>query len=383
MERVNLPWDLEKEIISRLLPLSLVRFRTVSHHWNSLLNDTRFVNNHLARVRPQFIFLTESKAYSINIDLGQGLDPTIEVREIPSDFPYQATDLTHTTITSCDELLFRDFWKQGVAVWNPWLRQVGWIEYVDKDFHFCGVGYDRTRPDKSYKILGYFNCLRTVSDTYQVGYKRVAVYECASHALKFLDVPFKQWPYVAPLSLNGVPLSLNGNLYWVTSNPEDTLHQYLIRSFDFSSEMFKTFCLLPCRKNHSRDEIVLAVYKRDGFSLLKQCYITGEIEIWVTKNKIDEEEEEVEVVWINLMTLPTSNLPKLINKLCGVSYFIFDKTLIMCCGDEETGAACIYIVREDLCNKIQIDSGVVRFSHCVYLPNFISVPSEFRPLLRV
>ncbi|CAF2127944.1 F-box protein At3g17710 [Brassica rapa] len=351
MEPVNLSWDVEKEIFSRLPPLSLVRFRTVSQHWNGLLNDTKFV-----------------KVYSIDIDLGKPLDPTIEVREIPSVFPYKATDLTHTTITSCDGFLFRDFWKQGVAIWNPWLRQVGWIEYVDKGFHFCGVGYDRTRPDKSYKILGYFNCLRTVSDTYQVGYKRIAVYECASHAVKFLDVPFKQWP-------NMGPLSLNGNLYWVTSNPDDT-NEYLIRSFDFSNEMFRTFCLLPCRKNHSRDELVLAVYKRDGFSLLKQCYVTGEIEVWVTKNKISEEE----VVWINLMTLPTSNLPKLVNNLCGVSYFIFDKTLIMCCGDEETGAACTYIVREDMCKKIQIGLGIDRFSHCVYLPNFIPVPSEFKPL---
>lgn len=62
----------------------------------------------------------------------------------------------------------------------------------------------------------------------------------------------------------------------------------------------------------------------------------------VTKEKIDAVEV---VVWINLMTLPTSNSPKLINKLCGISSFIFDKTLIMCCGDEKTGAACIYILR--------------------------------------
>ncbi|KAJ0249181.1 F-box protein [Hirschfeldia incana] len=371
MAPVSLPWDVEKEILSRLPPLSLVKFRTVSQHWNALLNDKKFINSHLTRVRPQFIFLTDSKVYSIDIDLDRALDPKIEVREIPSNFPYQATDLTHTTITSCDEFLFRDFWKQGVAIWNPWLRQVGWIEYVDKDFHFCGVGYDNSRPDKRFKILGYFNCLRTVSNTYQVGYKRVGVYECASQALKFLDVPFKQWPNVAPLSLNG-------NLYWVTDNPEDNhRHEYLIRSFDFSSEMFKTFCVLPCRKSHSRDEFVLAVYKRDGFSLLKQCYETGEVEIWVTKKNINDEEE---VEWVNLMTLPTSNLPKLINKLCGVSYFIFDKTLIMCCGDEETEAACIYIVREDMCKKIQIGFGIVRFSHCVYLPNFISIPSEFRPL---
>ncbi|KAG7589128.1 F-box domain [Arabidopsis suecica] len=358
MELVKLPWDLEEEILSRLPPRSLVRFRSVCKHWNDLFNDKRFHNNHFARARPQFIFLTESKiSYSIDIDL-RG---TIEVREVVSDFTCQAMDLIHTTITACDGLLFRDFWKQGVAVWNPWLRQVRWIEYEDKGFHFCGVGYDSCKPEKSYKILGYFNCLRKVSDTYHVSYRRVAIYECSSHALKFIDAPFTQWPIMAPLSLNG-------NLYWLTHEPET--YKYFIRSFDFSKEIFKPFCLLPCLKNRSRDELVLAVFKRDRFSLLKQCNVTGKIDIWVTKKKIDGEE----VVWINLMTLPTTNLPKLVNKFCGISYFIYDKTLIMCCGDHQTGAACIYFVKGDIFKKIQIDSGSVRFSHCVYLPNLLSVP---------
>lgn len=109
------------------------------------------------------------------------------------------------------------------------------------------------------------------------------------------------------------------------------------------------------------------------FSLLKQCYVTGTIDIWVTKKNIDGEE----VVWTNLMTFPRTNLPKLVNKICGISYFIFDKTLIICCGDGQLGAACIYILRGDMFKKIHIDSGIIRFSHCVYLPNLISVPLEF------
>lgn len=98
MAPVKLPCDLEEEILSRLPPLSLVRSRTVCQHWNTLLNDKSFLNKHLSRVRPQFIFLTDSKAYSINIDLHTGgADPTVEVHEEPSDFPYQAIDLTHNT----------------------------------------------------------------------------------------------------------------------------------------------------------------------------------------------------------------------------------------------------------------------------------------------
>ncbi|CAD5323371.1 unnamed protein product [Arabidopsis thaliana] len=151
MASVKLPWDLEEEILSRLPPRSLVRFRTVCKHWNGLFSDKRFVKKHLVRARPQFIFLTESKKmYSIEIDLGG----TIEVREVPYDFHCQPMKKNFTTIMACDGLLFRDFWKQGVAVWNPWLRHVGWIEYEDKGFRFCGVGYDSCKPDKCYKILG-------------------------------------------------------------------------------------------------------------------------------------------------------------------------------------------------------------------------------------
>lgn len=351
-----LPWELEEEIICRLPPRSLVRLRTVCKHWNSVFHDKSFVNKHLSRSRPQFIVLTESKIYSIDmIDLDLG---TIDKCEIASDFPCEPPmKLRHTNITACDGLLFRYFWRQGVAVWNPWLRQVGWIECEHTDFYFCGVGYDSSRR---YKILGFVDSLRRVSDTIESSYYRVAIYECESQALKFIDPPFKQWSTMDPMSVNG-------NLYWVTHNP-DTL-EYFIQSFDFSREIFQPFCPLPCQMTYSRSELVLSVFKADRFSLLKQCYATGKIEIWVTKTKIIDTEP---VVWINFITLPTTNLPKLIS---GISYFIFDKTLIMCCGDRKTGAPCIYIVRGDVFKEIPIDSGgAARFSQCVYVPNFISVP---------
>lgn len=123
MASVKLHWDLEEEILSRLPARSLVRFRTVCKQWNALLNDKMFVNKHLGRARRhQFIFLTEfEKMYSIDIDLGG----TIELREIPYDFPCPPVKSRYITNTVCDGLLFHEFWKQGVVVWNPWLRQVG------------------------------------------------------------------------------------------------------------------------------------------------------------------------------------------------------------------------------------------------------------------
>ncbi|XP_033136709.1 F-box protein At3g17710-like [Brassica rapa] len=82
MTTVKLPWDMEVEILSWLPPRSLVRFRAVCKKWNSLLNDKSFLNQHSSRSRPQFIFLTKSKTYSIDVDLGgAGVGPTIKMCE--------------------------------------------------------------------------------------------------------------------------------------------------------------------------------------------------------------------------------------------------------------------------------------------------------------
>ncbi|KAL1188489.1 Protein SUPPRESSOR OF NIM1 1 [Cardamine amara subsp. amara] len=349
----QLPCELEEDILSRLPPQSLIRFRSVCKKWNSLFTDKSFINNHMSRSRPQFILVAaDSKIYSIDITHQNSIDPTIELRELPSsNFPLDKS-FNEKTISACDELLFFNFsyWGYDIALWNPWLRQVKCIENKGKFLHVFGLGYDNSRREKVYKIL----CLI-------IRQRRIVIYECASYALKFIDTPVHD----CHLTLFQSTVSLNGNLYWVTETGE------FIQSFDFSTENFKHFCLLPCHKKHDRDKLILAVYKGDRFSLLKQSYETKKIEIWVTKkNTIDREEEEV--VWINFMTLPTTNLPM----LGSISYFIYDKTLFMCCVDDETRVYCIYIVREDLCKKIQIGSGIVRCCHCVYTPSLISVLGE-------
>ncbi|CAE5986255.1 unnamed protein product [Arabidopsis arenosa] len=373
--QVKLPWELEEDILSRLPPQSLVRFRTVSKQWNSVFNDKTFINNHLSRSRHQFILLTTSKIYSIDIIDHINIDPTIRLHEIPTyDIRSRGTDLNRTILRTCDEFLFYNYkhWDNKTALWSPWLRQVRWIEYKNQEFCVFGLGYDNSRPQKVYKILGHMFCHGKVLRD-----QKVAIYECASDSLRLIDRPEDDdWPITEAAKRSNV--SLNGNIYWLACSNYKT-HDYYIRIFDFSTENFKPFCLLPCKKNHGIDELILAVYKEDRFSLLKQCNVTREIEIWVTKERISNNNgnggEDVE--WIKLMTLSTTNLPKLFGKSYPNSYFIYEKTLYMCDGDDETALACIYIVREDLCKKFQIGSGIVsniNCRHCVYTPNLLSLP---------
>ncbi|CAA0382650.1 unnamed protein product [Arabidopsis thaliana] len=323
---VLLPWELEEDILSRLPPRSLVQFRSVCKRWNALFDVKSFNKDQFARARPQFIFITDSKIYSIEIIGLDGVDPTIKLHVLDSSgIPYREWKFAYLTITACD---------------GRWIK---WIEYENKE---C-------RREES-------------SNAY---YQRLAIYECASHAFKFIDTSNKDW------FISDVSVSLNGNLYWLSSIPNTA--DFRILCFDFSREIVKPFCLLPCRKFDKCDLLALQVFKGDRLSLLNQCCKTRTIEIWVTKKKIDSSNNNGsdEVVWISLLTLPSNNLPNLFIVCYGISYFIYDKTtLIIYCEDENTSAACIYIIRGDLFKKFEIDSSAFFCYHCVYAPNFIPLP---------
>ncbi|KAG5402038.1 hypothetical protein IGI04_016645, partial [Brassica rapa subsp. trilocularis] len=78
-EKMHLPWELIEEILSRVSPISLVRFKTVCKRWNAILDDKTFINNHKETFR--FILKSKSKIYSVSID------PKIVVRELTLDVP--------------------------------------------------------------------------------------------------------------------------------------------------------------------------------------------------------------------------------------------------------------------------------------------------------
>lgn len=151
-----------------------------------------------------------------------------------------------------------------------------------------------------------------------------------------------------------------------------------IQSFDFSTERFKPLCLLPC-KNDFGDNQILAVFKGDRLSVLEQCHVTKNIEIWVTKNKISTGNGE-EVSWRKFMTVSIPNLSVLQDNTFSVSqpsYFIDnndDKRLIVSTCDE-IGKSCIYIVKGDRFKKIPMDFVVDPWPyHLVYVPSLVPIP---------
>ncbi|CAH8256570.1 unnamed protein product [Arabidopsis lyrata] len=250
---------------------------------------------------------------------------------------------------------------------NPWLRQTKRIDAVVQEFFLCGTGYNSSRPEKSYKIVGftsYFNELRT-------DYLKFAMFEFATNAWKIIDHASYVAKSTREQSLRYNNVSLNGNLYWPAYNLETC--QYFIQILDFSEEIMKPFCIQPCEKKDSSYTRVLAVYKGERFSLLEQCKTTCKIEVWVTKKKITNGDDGEDVVWIKFMNVSIHNFPRFYHKFSRymVDNNIYGKTLVMCCSYRKNDQAYVYIVRGDMCKRIKIDEVPSQFRWSIHVPSLI------------
>ncbi|KAG7593678.1 F-box associated domain type 1 [Arabidopsis thaliana x Arabidopsis arenosa] len=365
----KLPWDMVEEILSRVPPTSLVRFRTVCKRWNTLFDDKTFINNH--KMTFQFILTTTSKIYSVSVK------PKVEVRELTLNTPGLKAQIPEF-LADTSGFLLCDV-GDGAVVWNPWLRQTRCIEpeVNQPSLDFVGIGYDNNNKrveEIVYKTLSVYMKDLGSSDTWKI-------HDFASDTWKDEDLDEAKYNVTINYYLTSV-VSLNGTLYWVAYN-DDKTHDtdpflFYLLSFNFSSEEFLKFCDLPSGKNHACDALVVRVFREDRFSLLKQCHVTKKIKIWVTKNKIDNRYGG-DVKWMSFMEVSIPNMPDLVQTkfYYQPSYFIDDKRLVICSCDE-TGRAWIYVVGENkLINKVRLDSVADPWPlHCTYFPNLVLIPGR-------
>ncbi|EOA33022.1 hypothetical protein CARUB_v10016353mg [Capsella rubella] len=351
----NLPWELIEEILSRVPPKALVRFRAVSKQWNALFEDKRFMNNHKKTFR--FIIATKRKIYSVSID------PVVVVRELPLGTPgLRSYPLKFQSFVDCNDLLLCRK-ERGVVVWNPWLGQSIWIQprVIDSLMVFNGIVCN----NKKYKMVVFsYRDTNEIWTTYDFSLDKWVEYKSRiSSSVNLVSVE--------------TAVSLNGTLYWVYfSNKTDPLG-YHISKFDFSRKIMYYFCNLPCGRNHDADALVLRVFRGDWFSLLKQCIVTKKIDIWVTKDKINSEDGS-NVGWMNYMSFSSPKLPDLVEtvRFSQPSYFIEGKRLAVCSCDNN-GQAWIYLLEDDkLISKTCLDDVVSRWPlHCTFVPSLVQVPA--------
>lgn len=221
------------------------------------------------------------------------------------------------------------------------------------------MGYDSSRTEKSYKILG---------TEHPYSRQGLAIFEFATNTWKLIDRARSH--LLQPESIGFNSVSLNGNLYWTAYNLETG--QCFIRFLDFSKEVINPLCSLPREDTGISHIHVLAIFKGDRFSLLEQCHSTMNIEIWVTKKKISNGDP---VKWIKFMTVSKPNIPMFGHMWSSylVDTNMYGKSFVMCSIDKETKQACVYVVRENMYKKIKIGDVFCKLGCSVYVPSLIPI----------
>ncbi|KAG5402039.1 hypothetical protein IGI04_016646 [Brassica rapa subsp. trilocularis] len=168
--------------------------------------------------------------------------------------------------------------------------------------------------------------------------------DCDEFLICSMDQGAVVWnPWLKQSAWIGHPSSRLEGICYNGSNRRSELSSYktiCLTNFNFSKDIFSRFCDLPCGMSHLRDALVLRIFKGDRFSLLKQCNVTKNTEIWVTNNKVNVEDSR-DVVWVNFIRLSIPSFLSLVpTNLYSQqpSYFIDDKRLVVCSCDE-TGQA--------------------------------------------
>ncbi|KAG7582986.1 F-box-like domain superfamily [Arabidopsis suecica] len=373
-ERSLLPIDIIEEIFYRIPVEYLTQFKLTCKQWFSLLKDKRFIYKYLDLVQDQERFIRIDHVVQI-------IDPVKEARS-SSPIPHEFENVAQiSTMVHCDGLLLCRCKNERsrsckLAVWNPFLNRIKWIEPMDfySSNDFYGFGYDNVCRDE-YKILRIFDGeLEDESEIAGSYEPKIQIYDFKSDSWRIVDDTSLDWSIDPPCK--GV--SVKGNMYWIAhwNNRPDIF----IQSFDFSTETFKIVCDLPF-KCGVLDTTALSSFRGDRLSLLHQSGETMKIEVWIT-NKLNDEV----VSWTKYLDVTSLDLPMLHTDqdLAHPSYFIDknDSIMVWCekeTEDETDDDVCVSVckISKDGIVKTQVDAGRcdLRSDNRPYVCGYVYVPS--------
>lgn len=279
----QLPWEMIEEVFARFPIESLLRFRTTCKVFYDKTFEVEYIYRHLDLSKERF-FRFDNRLHIIDpvamSDWAGVLPPYHE----PADFIHSAVH--------CDGLfLFQHRYLFELALWNPFLRHIYWIDPMGNltNDETYGIGYC---PDKR-------RC-----------YKIVRIYDAVCEdQVQVFDTSTKKWTIVhasSPrdwrISRVHPGLSINGNMFWLARSKAHPVPTF-IHSFDFSADTFTLVCTLPLIYDTLHTN-ALSVYNHNRLSLLHQSRSTSVINVWVTTPLAEEA-----VTWSLFFTVANQDIP--------------------------------------------------------------------------
>ncbi|XP_057416459.1 F-box protein CPR1-like [Lotus japonicus] len=235
----HLPSEVITDILCRVPANSLLRFRSISKWWRSLIDSTHFIFLHLHKTTYSFLILRQhSHLYRIDLD---SPNQAVEI-----DHPLMCYSNRIKILGSCNGLLCICNIADDIALWNPTLRKHRILpseplnrnktpeENINNNTTFCaahvhGFGYDSFSGDYKLVSISYFVDLqRGTFDS------KVKLFSLRMDSWKSLP----SLPY-ALCCARTMGVFVGGALHWVVTRKLEPDQPDLVVAFDLRLESFK------------------------------------------------------------------------------------------------------------------------------------------------
>ncbi|KAJ0903599.1 putative F-box domain-containing protein [Helianthus annuus] len=245
----NIPFELQEEIIKRVLPVkSLLRFRSVSKQWKSLIDSSEFITHHTLnnKTQPQHLLVRYiTRAYGHRVVSPDACLPEYKYVSIVDDdsFPHHKFSPVVPPTVKLHPLPFMLDCSHGLVCLHGWTRDrvnrkklvVVWNPLIGKS-----VGIEIPDPDRAYIVIGFGVCPKT-SDPKIVKLSRffdsdaeakaeVSTLSSGAWRSVLMNIPFKS------LHFWNSQVVIDGVIHWLTY--EKITYKLRFYSFDLASEKF-------------------------------------------------------------------------------------------------------------------------------------------------
>ncbi|KAM7468943.1 hypothetical protein LguiA_007126 [Lonicera macranthoides] len=320
-----LPQELLIQILLWLPPKSLLRFRSVSKSWCSLISSPNFIDihtrnlPHVTNTRKLIRHCTTTspreEVYSVFFDNQSSFDRDDDVK---IDFPFTSTT-EYRIVGSCNGLIClsdENMWDDvyTTVLWNPAIRRKLTLPPPDiivrnpGSLHVLGFGFDCKANDYKIVLLSYKNPISIHLLPPLVDVPSVEVFSVNTGAWRGISTP-------APLCHIAGDLwrqrFVNGAAHWVACTLNCGQMRNLILSFDMCDEVFREIKLPECLAGKSpwfmgvvviQDSLYVVEYdiSLEFLNMLSIWVMKdyGVVESWTKQYKIDTEVGLVRVLGV-------------------------------------------------------------------------------------
>lgn len=330
--QIFVPLHLIHDILILLPAKSLIRFKTVSKSWESLLEEKEFAASHVQRsikIKRDFDLLLESVdknhwPFQKKLTLA-GMDNF-------RDYPFEKIFNNFVLRGSCNGLVcFTDF-KDTVVIGNMLIN----------DFHLVNVPIGRKILEGETSRIAYGFGYDSIHDDYKV-LRIISYFSCNMHGVELYSLRYDRWSQskdglVPSVSLyggldppNGV--SVNSALHWLAKAKDS-----FIFAFDLLVESFRAMPLpLDIQVKEGGNASCLTVGVLGGCLCVTSACILG-VSLWALKDYT------VESFWTKLFFVAQKSffevpiLKPLAFSSCGSKVLLHNRSKELCWYDSENKA---------------------------------------------